>query len=93
MIWREKIKGVTSTPRTSTLRKPRAQMQSPSRMTWSSLGDYEHITTMDDNINWMKLTHILSIVSLTLGPLFAHLPLLQKAYTLEKNTTPLPYVR
>ena len=38
----------------------------------------EHMTTMDENVNWMKLTHVLSMFSLNLGPLFVHLPLLQK---------------
>ena len=33
--------------------------------------DFDHMTTMDENMNWMKLTHLLSIFSLNFKPLCA----------------------
>ena len=39
--------------------------------------DYDHMTTMDTNVNSMKPTHLLSIFLWTLSPPFAHPPLLQ----------------
>ena len=34
--------------------------------------------TMNENVDWMKPTLLLSIASLTLGPPFVHLPSLHK---------------
>ena len=51
--------------------------------------DYYHMTTMTENVNWMKLTHLLLIFSLNCKAPFVHLPLLEKfecpfqMYTLE----------
>ena len=39
--------------------------------------DYEHIA-MDENVNWMLLTHMLLIFSLNLRASFAHPSLLQE---------------
>jgi hypothetical protein len=32
--------------------------------------DYDHMTIMDENVNWMKLTNLLSLFSLNLRALF-----------------------
>ena len=37
------------------------------------IGDYYHMTTMDENVKWMKLAHLLSFFLSTLGPPFARL--------------------
>jgi hypothetical protein len=56
--------------------------------------DYYHMTTMNDNINWMKLTHLLSIFSLTLRVPLLYINLnfkifrtFLKLYALENNYT------
>jgi hypothetical protein len=41
-------------------------MGTPTRMHKGVIADYYHMTTMDENINWMKLTHLLLIISLNL---------------------------
>ena len=41
--------------------------------------DYYHITTMDEHVNWMKLTYLLSFFSINFGAPFVHLPLLQNS--------------
>lgn len=47
--------------------EPRTQMQSSlTRMDNVVIEDYCHMTTMDETMNWMKLTHILSNVPLNL---------------------------
>ena len=41
------------------------------------IGDYYYMKIMDENVNWMKLTYLLSIfLYKSYGPLFVHLPLL-----------------
>ena len=40
--------------------------------------DYDHMTIIDENVNWMKLTYLLSMSSLNLKAPFVHLPLLKK---------------
>ena len=45
----------------------------------AAIEDYDRRTIMDENVNWMKLTHLLSIFFSTLAPPpNVHLPLLQK---------------
>ena len=41
-------------------------MQTMTRMDKVDIKDYDHMTTMDEIVNWMKLTHLLSISSLNL---------------------------
>lgn len=41
-------------------------MQTLTRMDSTFIWDHCHITKMDENINWMKPTHVLSIFSLNL---------------------------
>ena len=36
-------------------------MQTPTRMDKVVIEDYYHMTTMDENMNWMELTHSLPI--------------------------------
>ena len=44
-------------------------MQTPTRMDKVVIKDYYHMTTVDENVNGMKLTNLLSISSLYLrGP-------------------------
>ena len=58
---------------------------------------YDHMTTMDENANWMKITRSLSNFLKFLGPTFVHLPLLQKILTFldvhtgGHNTSPYVY--
>ena len=60
--------------------------------------DYNHMTTMDENMNWMKVTHVLSNFSLNLRPPFVNLHLLQiysslsTVYTREKLQLSLMYI-
>ena len=51
-------------------------MKMLTRMDMVVIKDYDHVTTMGDNVNWMKLTHLLSsfFSKAKLGP-FIHLPL------------------
>jgi hypothetical protein len=48
--------------------------------------DFDLMTTMDENMNWMKLTHLLSMFALNLrAPYYT--------YTVtSENLIPLPYV-
>jgi hypothetical protein len=48
--------------------KPKIQMQNLiARMNKVDIRDKRHITTMDENVIWMELTHILLKKSLTLS--------------------------
>lgn len=40
--------------------------------------DYYHMTIVNENMNWMKSTHLLSSISLNLKAPFVYLPLLQE---------------
>lgn len=48
-------------------------MQSLTRLDMVVIEDYYHMTTMNDNVSWMKLAHLLSIIPLTLVVPFVHL--------------------
>ena len=39
-------------------------MQTPRRMNEVVIEDYYHMTTIDENVNWMELAHLLSSFSL-----------------------------
>ena len=43
--------------------KPRTQMQTLTRMNKVVIEDYYHMTTMDENVNWMKQTCIVKFYS------------------------------
>ena len=45
--------------------------------------DYDHMTTMDENVNWMKLTHLLSIYFVNLKA-----PFCTSTCTSKKNQQP-----
>jgi len=63
-----------STSRASSLEKTKTQMQTLTRTYMLVINNYDHIATMDENMNWMKLTRLLSKKNLyTLGPPFVHL--------------------
>ena len=53
-------------------------MQNLTRINMVVIKEYEHTKTVDENVKWMKPTHLLSIFSQTLGPPFVHLPILHK---------------
>ena len=55
-----------SAPRISKLLKLNAQMKNLTRLDRVVIRDYYHMTTMDENMNWMKPTHLLAISSLNL---------------------------
>jgi hypothetical protein len=56
----------------------RIRMQTPTRMDKVVTLIYLHMaTTMNDYMNWMKLAHVLSILSLNPKAPFVHLPLPQ----------------
>ena len=47
-------------------------MQTLTKMNKVVIGHYYHVTIMDENENWMKLAHLLSILSLNLeAPFYA----------------------
>ena len=52
------------------------QMQRPSPKI--AIEDYDYMKTMDEYVKWIKPTHLLSLFLQTLGPIFVHLPLLNK---------------
>ena len=39
------------------------QKHSLTRMDKAVINDYYHMTTMDESMNWMKLTHLMSTIS------------------------------
>ena len=43
-----------STPWASNLWEPRAQMQTPTRMDKVAIEDYYHMTTLNEDVNWME---------------------------------------
>ena len=53
------------------------------------IGDYYHITTKDQMMNWMKLTHLLP--SLYIYLYIRILNSLLDVHTRETNTSPLVY--
>jgi hypothetical protein len=53
-------------------------MQTLRRIYMVAIKDNDHMTTMDENINWIELTHCYLIYVLNFGPLFVHPPFLQK---------------
>lgn len=60
-------------------------MQTPIGMDKVTIEDYYRMTTMNKNMIWMKLTHLLRGFSLNLrGPLFVHLPVIQILNSLSK---------
>ena len=59
-IQKGKIKGAHEHSNNLEFVKPRTQMQTPIRMDKVVIKDYYHMTTMDENVNWMELTHMLS---------------------------------
>jgi hypothetical protein len=67
-IQREKLKGAHEFG-PSNLENPKTQMQTPTRMENVVNENYYHMTTIDQNVNWMN-SHIYY-------PLLVHLPLLQ----------------
>ena len=54
--------------------------------------DYYHMTTIIENVNSMKLTHLLLIFPLNYKAPFVHLPLLEKFECPIYRITSLPYV-
>ena len=51
---------------------PEPKMQSPTKMNTIGSEDY-HMTKMDENVNWMKPTHLSSSFPLSLRAHVAHL--------------------
>jgi len=51
-------------PRAFNLQKRRTQMQTLTRMNMVQIEDYYHMTTLNENVNRMKLIHLLSKNSL-----------------------------
>ena len=70
-----------SAPRACGLYNPEPLMQTITKPGQGSHGGHYHMTTTtDENMNWMKLTHLLLNFLLTIGPPFVHLPLLQNSW-------------
>ena len=73
------------------------KMKSLTRMNMVVIKDYYDMIPMDENVNWMTPTNLLSSFSLTLQLPCVHLPKLHSSkkpfwmYALEKNTISLPY--
>ena len=55
-----------NTPKGFSLHIPRTQLQTLKRRNMVIVRNYVHTTTMDENTNWMKLTHLFSNFPLTL---------------------------
>ena len=55
----------------------KTQMPTLTRMDKEVIEDYYQMTTLNENVNWMKQTHWLPNFHKTLGPPFVHLPLLK----------------
>jgi hypothetical protein len=70
-----------SCPRASNLQISRIQMQTLLGMDMAVIEDYYHMTIMDENMNWMKLTYLLSNFTLNPTTSFAHLRLFQNLKT------------
>ena len=51
--------------------------------------DSDHMTMMNENVNWMNLTHSLPNFTLNLGALFCTSTFAFQIYILEKNNTSL----
>jgi hypothetical protein len=67
-------------------------MQNPTTMDKVVIKNYYHMTTIDENVYWMKLTYLLSIFCSNLQGLLLYIYLyftilnnFLKMYTLEKN--------
>ena len=52
------------------VQKHKTQMQTPTRMDKVVIEDYYHMTTVNENLDWMKSTHMLSIFLYAVGPPF-----------------------
>ena len=66
-------------PITYSLKKPRTQLQTLTRRHMVVIEECDHMKTMDENVKWMKLTHLLAFFSLNLRAPFVHLHLLQNS--------------
>ena len=66
--WRAKLKGAHEHSRR--LKFAKTHMQSIPSMDMIVIEDYYHMTTMDENVNWMNLAHLLSMFSLNMRPFF-----------------------
>jgi hypothetical protein len=75
-------------------------MQTLLGMDMAVIEDYYHMTIMDENMNWMKLTYLLSNFTLNPTTSFAHLRLFQNLKNLflnihsreKKKKKSLPYI-
>ena len=62
MVFKRKEKGYQST----LVYKPKTQVQTLTRTYMVVVEDFDHMKTMNENVHWMKLTHLLSIFPLNL---------------------------
>ena len=51
-------------------------MQTLTQVDRVDIEDYDHMTKMNENMNWIKPTHLLTFFLYTSWPHFIHLPLL-----------------
>ena len=58
-------------------------MQNLRRMDNVVIGEYYLMKIMDEDVNWMKLTHMLSVLSLHLTPPFCTPTFTSKKYSLH----------
>ena len=65
-IQRAKLKGTHELSESLWFVKLKIQMQTPTIMNKVFIEDYYHMTKIDENVNWIKPMHLLSIVSLNL---------------------------
>ena len=79
MIWGAELHGANEHSKSLQFAKHRIKIQSLRKMDNVVIEDYDHMTTMNENMNWMELTHSLSISLRTLRPLCVHLPLIQNS--------------
>ena len=92
------LKGAHERSKSLQFVKPRTQMHILTRMNKVVIEDFYHMTTMDEDVNWMKLTHLLwEQIFKPQDPPFVHLHLLQTFNSLSKCARqriiiPPPYV-
>ena len=56
---RAQLKGAHKHSKSLQIQKPWTQMQTLTRMNKAVIEDYYHMITMDENVNWMEVTHLL----------------------------------
>ena len=76
----EKLKGAHERSKSFQFVKPKIQMQTLTLMNKVVIEDYCHMTIISEIANWMKLTHLLSKISLNLRAPFCTFTFISKKF-------------